>query len=30
MMTEDQANVPMKLDGETVPRYLFPESPPAC
>lgn len=26
MMTEDQANVPMKLDGETVPRYLFPES----
>jgi acyl-CoA synthetase (NDP forming) len=26
MMTEDQANVPMKVGGETVPRYLFPES----
>lgn len=26
MMTEAHANVPMKVDGETLPRYLFPES----
>jgi acetyl coenzyme A synthetase (ADP forming)-like protein len=26
MMTEDQANVPMKVGHETLPRYLFPES----
>lgn len=26
MMTEDHANVPMKVGTETLPRYLFPES----
>ncbi|HMP77009.1 MAG TPA: GNAT family N-acetyltransferase [Kiritimatiellia bacterium] len=26
MMTEDHANVPMKVGDETLPRYLFPES----
>jgi acetyl coenzyme A synthetase (ADP forming)-like protein len=26
MMTEDHANVPMKVGKETLPRYLFPES----
>lgn len=26
MMTEDHANVPMKVGNETLPRYLFPES----
>ena len=26
MMTEDHANVPMKVGQETLPRYLFPES----
>ncbi len=26
MMTEDHANIPMKVGGETLPRYLFPES----
>jgi acyl-CoA synthetase (NDP forming) len=26
MMTEDGANVPMKVGNETLPRYLFPES----
>lgn len=26
MMTEDHANVPMKVGSETLPRYLFPES----
>ncbi len=26
MMTEDHTNAPLKIGGETLPRYLFPES----